>query len=250
MICKRIVDISAVASDNITTAGATISYYSYEWEWRTQTSLPPPQKTFGSNNGAWAGGKSLYVSSVNQAGADVSGIFRQMKAGDTIKIENKTDATIWASCVLAVPPVDYIGFFTFPTASGDGQGAAVNNMIYKVTFSTGAVQTVTGAIVFGLLEDGSLARYNDVTGVWTYPVIPYDLSKGHARVISTTKLPSGFELIHNVYTQLWSWRRVGSTVVPPPAIEGEVGDVFNTDEEAINDAKQRHILQNIKNPTL
>lgn len=222
---------------------ASLSYYSYEWEWRTQTTLPPPAKTFGSNNGAWAGSKSLYLSSTNQASADVSSTIRQMKPNDTIKIEHKTDPTIWANFVLSVIPVEYTNSFTFPSSLSGSQGAPVNNTVYKVTLSTGAAQPAPGALVFCLLEDGALAKYNDMSGAWAYATMPADMCKGYARVISDARMPNGFELIHNVYTQLWSWRKVGSAKVPPPAIDGEVGGVFHAEIEAIEDIKQRHQMK-------
>lgn len=114
--------------------------YIYEWEWRTTATMPPPQRLAGSNNTAWAGARSLYMSATNNASVDVAAILRMMKRGDTVKIEHKTTAGIWAEYRLDTEPVDYSGYFTFPcTLTRPASGAPVNNIIYKYTLSLGAV---------------------------------------------------------------------------------------------------------------
>jgi hypothetical protein len=115
--------------------------YTYEWQWRIQTSLPCPIKTGGSNSGAWAGAASLYLSNTNQAAQDVSSTFRQLKAGDTIRIEHKTDSTIYSIWTLAVPPIDYGSCFTFPTSKVEYHGAPVDNTVYRAVITSGTTTT-------------------------------------------------------------------------------------------------------------
>ena len=110
--------------------------YTYEWQWRVQTTLPPPAKSIGSNNGAWSSGaRSLYLSNTNNAGQDVSSTFRQMKIGDTIRIEHKTDSTIWSLWKLDVAPIEYSTCFTFPSTSVEYHGAPVDNTVYRVVIT-------------------------------------------------------------------------------------------------------------------
>ena len=114
--------------------------FTYEWQWRMQLTMPPPSKVGGSNNGSWAGARSLYLSTVNFAGQDVSSTFRQMKAGDTIRLEHKTDVSIWSLWVLAVAPVDYVTYFTFPMATvPEYQGNPVDNTVYRAVITQGPV---------------------------------------------------------------------------------------------------------------
>ena len=113
----------------------------YEWQWRVQVSGPPPQKTCGSNTGGWAGARSLYLSNVNNAGADVISSIRQMKAGNTVRVEHKTDSGVWSLWVLAVAPIEYGVYCTFPVSGLEYAGVAVDNMVYRVVLEAGEVAT-------------------------------------------------------------------------------------------------------------
>ena len=98
-------------------------------------------KTSGSNNGAWGGARSLYLSNVNNASQDVSSTFRQMKAGDVIRIEHKTDSTIWSFWTLAVAPIDYATYFTFPVSVNEYHGNPVDNTVYRMVITFGPPTT-------------------------------------------------------------------------------------------------------------
>ena len=120
--------------------------FTYEWQWRVQMTIPPPQKTAGSNNGTWAGAMSLYLSNTNQAAQDVSSTFRSMKTGDTIRIESKTDASVWSLWTLGVPPIDYGTCFTFPVSQLTYQGAPIDNTVYRAVITTGVLPAATERI--------------------------------------------------------------------------------------------------------
>lgn len=137
--------------------------YTYDWQWRVQTSLPPPQKTCGSNTGSWSGATSMYLSPINYSGADCSATIRLLKANDTIRIEHKTDASIWSLWTLAIGPVEYPGSFTFPSLSLASQGAPADNTVYRITFTTGVSPAASISIPqhmenICLLASGMLAR--------------------------------------------------------------------------------------------
>ena len=53
--------------------------------------------------------------------------------------------------------------------------------------------------------------------------------------MADTRMPNEAELIHNVQTKMWSWRKKGKP--------DETGEVFSNKEEAIRDAKQRHVIE-------
>ena len=114
----------------------------YEWQWRVQISGPPPQKTCGSNNGGWAGARSLYLSNVNFAGVDVVSNIRQLKAGNTVRVEHKTDSGVWSLWTLAVDPIEYGGTYcTFPSSALEYHGVPVDNLVYRVVLTSGEVAT-------------------------------------------------------------------------------------------------------------
>jgi hypothetical protein len=102
--------------------------------------------------------------------------------------------------------------------------------------------------MFCLLEDGTVIKYDAARNEWSDIQMPAGFEKGHVDAIATTRLPTGFELVKNNRTQTWTWRKLGSNAVPPPAIEGEVGEVFDNREDAINDAKQRYLLKATETP--
>jgi hypothetical protein len=114
--------------------------------------------------------------------------------------------------------------------------------IAAVVIPVGSPPVQTGAL-FCLMEDGRIARYNMSADKWDPITMPPGFDKGHVGVIATTRLPNGLELVSNNRTKTWTWRKVGSEAVPPPAIEGEVGEVFDSKDDAINDAKQRLVIE-------
>jgi hypothetical protein len=119
--------------------------------------------------------------------------------------------------------------------------------ISAVVIPVGTPPVQTGAL-FCLTEDGRIARYNMTQDKWDQIGMPPGFDKEHVGAIATTRLPKGFELIKNNRTQTWTWRAVGSDAVPPPAIEGEVGELFDSKDDAINDAKQRYLLKATETP--
>jgi hypothetical protein len=100
--------------------------------------------------------------------------------------------------------------------------------------------------VFCLMEDGKMAMYDVLIDTWTPIVMPEGYDQEYVGAISTTMLPAGFELVRNNRTKTWTWRKIGSQAIPPPSIEGEVGEIFDSKDDAVNDAKQRHMLKVIE----
>lgn len=130
-----------------------------------QLTMPPPSKVGGTNNGTWAGARSLYLSNTNNASQDVSSTFRQLKAGDTIRVEHKTDSTIWSLWTLAVAPIDYATYFTFPASTSEYHGSPVDNMVYRMVITIGTSKTERLSIAEHLLNlsvvaNGMLAQGN------------------------------------------------------------------------------------------
>jgi hypothetical protein len=95
--------------------------------------------------------------------------------------------------------------------------------------------------VFCLLEDGTLAAYDVAKDEWTMMPMPSDYDTRAIGVVADTRIPHGLELIHNVQTKMWSWRKKGTN---------ETGDVFDGKEDAINDAKQRAVIESTEQPEL
>lgn len=62
-----------------------------------------------------------------------------MVVGDEIRVEHSTNVNIWASWKLAVKPIEYSSYFTFPASVISVFGAPADNLLYKVTFSLGVV---------------------------------------------------------------------------------------------------------------
>lgn len=96
--------------------------------------------------------------------------------------------------------------------------------------------------IYALSEDGKISICNVSEGIWTDLPTPED-----DRVtvfIEDSRMPKGYKLMQNPLSKLWAWRKGHGTS------EEETGDVFEESEDAIKDAKQRHLLENIKESTL
>jgi hypothetical protein len=94
--------------------------------------------------------------------------------------------------------------------------------------------------IFCLLEDGSLAKYDVFSDTWEAIPMPPDYDTRQVGVVSDTRMPKELELIHNAQTQMWSWRNKETN---------ETGEVFDSKKDAINDAKQRLVVQSVETPT-
>jgi hypothetical protein len=89
-------------------------------------------------------------------------------------------------------------------------------------------------MVFCLMEDGQMVIYDAIDDKWNPITMPTGYDKEYVGApIATTLLPMGFELVRNNRTKTWTWRRTGSQAVPPPAIEGEVGEIFDNKDDAL-----------------
>ena len=109
--------------------------FSSDWEWRTQTAVPPPNGKASSNTGNWTGVTTLILSAKNHYGEDMSADINTLLPGDTVKIEQKSDAAIFSNWTVSAAPIDNAGYYAVTVSAGAVQGTPQANTLMRVTLT-------------------------------------------------------------------------------------------------------------------
>ena len=90
------------------------------------------------------------------------------------------------------------------------------------------------ANLFVLADDGRLARWEIATGNWTLIALPAGVQQRERKVevqVQHRNLPTGYEAWRDGESGLWQWKK-----------GNEVSAIFGSIEDAVSDAKQKHLL--------
>lgn len=105
-----------------TTLELTVS----EWDWRTQTIMPPPNGKTGSDTGDWSSSVlTVYFTFKDTKGIDQSGILNNLPVNSEIRIQKATDSSIYSLWkVIDTPETSIEGtYIIFPVTFLQGNGS-------------------------------------------------------------------------------------------------------------------------------
>lgn len=153
-------------------AGAANGIYTETWTWSNVQALPPNNSQVRTNTGDWATATILYVDDNSVDNADRSEGLAMIKAGDDIRLSQKTDNNRWVLFNVNAVGIDRNGYWEFSVSVLE-TGGTIPNSGTDVTFNLmtsglTAAQWYTGAAAPPPTELGRLGdMYLETDGdVW------------------------------------------------------------------------------------
>lgn len=129
--------------------GAANAVYTQLWIWSNVTSVPPNQTQVRTDTGDWASATKLYIDYHSSENVDRSHALAVINIGDSLIIEQKTDASRWAKWDVAGTPVDQGSYYEIPLAFVQDGGTIANTgtevLMVLLTNGATASQWYTGS---------------------------------------------------------------------------------------------------------
>jgi hypothetical protein len=115
-----------------------VTPYTFTWDWKS-TMGAPPVRTFSTNTGTWGPTVQAVDFNTTSNEGDAKPLFLNMNPGDHVRIEEPGNPAVFAEFELAVAPVDYGSYFSFPAkkGQGDSQGVPIEGQFCNVIFMVG-----------------------------------------------------------------------------------------------------------------
>jgi hypothetical protein len=104
--------------------------YTQVWAWTTKTADAASNGQIGVNSGvAWSAVTQVNVAKKTSDGTDLAYFLNEVKVGDTMHIQLKSDATVWGRFNITGASVDQGTWRSFPVtfASSSGNFPGGNN---------------------------------------------------------------------------------------------------------------------------
>jgi len=105
-----------------------------DWNWSSQTSVPPTSKSLQTDTGGWDVVTVINVTSIDNNNVDRTTGIGLLRAGDVVRLEHFQDSTRYATFTVTGTPVDNSGYFAVPvTPLAQGGTIPGNNTQLRVT---------------------------------------------------------------------------------------------------------------------
>ena len=114
--------VTITLPDDWVPAGSQNSTYSGEWNWSTNTNVPPSNGQLRSNTGNVASAIELRFSVRTAANIDAKAALMAITGGNKIRIQQKTDSTRWARYQPTGAKVDNGTYISVPVSFIEGSG--------------------------------------------------------------------------------------------------------------------------------
>jgi hypothetical protein len=153
-------------------AGAANGIYTETWTWSNVLGVPPNNSQIRTNTGDWATATLLYIDDNSVDNADRSEGLAMIKAGDDLRLSQKTDNNRWVLFNVNTAGIDRGGYFEYAVSLLEQGGTIPNSgtdiILNLMTSGLTAAQWYTGAAAPPPVELGRLGdMYLETDGdVW------------------------------------------------------------------------------------